>query len=112
MMRAGLLNRRLAVDQPVMEQQDNGEQVNTFEEFATVWARISPVRGREALINGANVADLDTKILVRRSPQLDTVTAEWRLRYKTTIYDIVSIAHAKIGFRQIEFLCKSGVNDG
>lgn len=111
-MNAGKLNRRIAVDEPVITQGDSGEQVTTWEEFAEVWGAIEPVRGREALVNSVNLSQMDTKIRLRWTPQLDVMTTEWRLRYKGLLYDIVSIVHVMTGKRELEVLCKSGANQG
>jgi len=89
-----------------------GELSVTFEPFATVWGSIEPIRGREALVNTVNLAQMDTKIRLRWTPQLDAMTTEWRLRYKELVYDIVSIAHVMTGKRELEVLCKSGTNQG
>jgi SPP1 family predicted phage head-tail adaptor len=111
-MNAGKLNRRIAVDEQIVTQADSGELSVTFEPFATVWGSIEPLLGREALINSVNVAQMDTRIRLRWTPQLDAMTTEWRLRYKGLIYDIVSIAHVMTGRRELEVLCKSGTNQG
>lgn len=111
-MNAGKLNRRIWVDEPVTTQSASGEQVGTFEPFAEVWGSIEPIRGREALVNTVNLSQMDTRIRLRWTPQLDAMTTEWRLRYKELIYDIVSIAHVAMGRRELEVMCKSGTNQG
>lgn len=111
-MRAGAINRRIYIDEPVTTQDATGDEVVTWTEFAQVWAAIEPIRGREALVNSASLAMMDTRITVRWSPEVDEVNPEWRLRYKETIYDIVSLAHIRTGKRTIEMLCKSGANNG
>ena len=111
-MRAGGIPRRLWIDEPITTQDETGGEVITWEPIGQVWAAIEPVRGREALIAGANLSIMDTKIRIRWSPTVDRVTSKWRGRYGDTVYDIVSVAHLKTGRREIELLCKSGANDG
>jgi SPP1 family predicted phage head-tail adaptor len=111
-MLAGRQNRRIQVDEPIRTQNETGEDVRTFSEFATIWASIEPVRGREALLAGVNLSQMDTKIRTRWSSAMDQVTTEWRFRYKTTVYDILSVAHLMTRKREIEFICKSGTNEG
>lgn len=111
-MRAGVINRRLTIEEPIVTQDETGGEVITWEPLGVVWAAIEPVRGREALIAGANLAILDTKIRIRWNEQTDAINTKWRFRYRETIYDIVSVAHLKIGRREIECMCKSGANEG
>lgn len=111
-MRAGGLNRRLTIEEPVVTQGTTGEEVTTWTALGTVWARIEPIRGREAMIAGANLSIMDTRIRIRWSPDVAAVTSKWRARYGDTVYDIVSAAHLATGRREIELLCKSGANDG
>ena len=111
-MRAGLLTRRLALEEPVVSQNETGEEETVWAPLGEVWATIEPIRGREALLAGVNLATMDTKITIRWSPDVDAVTTKWRASYRDTIYDIVSVAHKNLGRRQIELLCRSGSNEG
>lgn len=111
-MRAGGIPRRLWIDEPVVTQDETGGEVVTWTPIGPLWASIEPVRGREALIAGANLAIMDTKIRMRWSPQADRITSKWRARYGDTIYDIVSVAHLKTARREIELMCKSGASEG
>lgn len=111
-MRAGLLTRRLALEEPVATQNATGEEIITWTLLSEVWATIEPIRGREALLAGAALAIMDTKIRIRWSPDVDVITEKWRARYRDTIYNIVSVVHIRIGRREIELLCRSGSNEG
>lgn len=111
-MRAGELNRRLSLDQPVTSQNDTGEEVTAWAERAKVWAEIHPLRGRESLIAGVNLALMDTRIRMRWTPAADNIGPKWRLRYKSITYDIVQVAHVDMGRREIEIMAKSGANLG
>jgi SPP1 family predicted phage head-tail adaptor len=111
-MQAGRLNRRVSIDVPMTTQNDTGEEITDFVELSTVWASIEPIRGREALLNGLNAAQMDTRIRLRWSVALDAMNSEWRIRYKEQIFDIVSIAHIRTGHRELEIMAKSGTNRG
>jgi SPP1 family predicted phage head-tail adaptor len=111
-MRAGLTKKRVQIDEPVTAQNSTGEEITTWSEVATIWASIEPIRGREALLNGLNAAQMDTRIRCRWNPELDAINSEWRIRYKETVYDVVSIAHIMTGRRELEILAKSGTNLG
>jgi SPP1 family predicted phage head-tail adaptor len=111
-MQAGKQNRRVAIDVPMTTQNATGEEITDFVELSEVWASIEPIRGREALLNGLNAAQMDTRIRMRWSEALDAMTTEWRIRYKETYYDLISIAHIRTGHRELEILAKSGTNLG
>jgi len=111
-MRAGVINRRLFLDEPVTTQNEFGEEIITWVPHGPVWTAIEPVRGREALIAGANLSIMDTKLRIRWSPNVDAVNTKWRGRYKDTIYDLVSVAHVRTGRREIEIMARSGSNEG
>ena len=110
-MKAGKLDKRLDIQQPVTVQSDNGSPVITWLPFGTVWASIEPIKGREALTSNQILGTMDTRIRIRQHPLLNAMTAKWRLSYDTTIYNIVSIAHVNLGMREIEIMCTSGASD-
>lgn len=111
-MRAGALNRRVAVDEPLVTQGLDGGEVITWQNVTTVSASIEPIRGREALIAGANLAIMDTRIRMRWSPTVDRMTAKWRLRIHDRVYDVVSVVEIREGRRELEIMGKSGANNG
>lgn len=111
-MRAGRLRHRLVVEEAHVGSisADAGEE--TWVPRGTVWAAIEPIKGAESNVSNQILAEMDTKIIVRWSEFIDGVSAKWRLKHKTTIYNIVSIAHKNLGQREVEFMCKSGLNNG
>lgn len=110
-MRAGKLHLRIIVDQPTTTI-DAGEQVVGFAQYATVYGAIEPLRGHEAVLARADLAEMDTRIRLRYSPRLDAMTTKWRLRFRTATYDIKSIAPINYRDREVELICFSGLNLG
>ncbi len=111
---AGSFNRRIAVDEPVSTQDaETGAEIVDFEESFQTWAYVAPLSAREVLNAGGIFAEADTRIRIRWSIRNTAITAKWRLRYGDTIYNI-SGPPADIGtvHREIEMICKSGVNQG
>lgn len=116
-MRAGRLRHRLIVEQPVSTRSATGAERVAFAAFATVWAAIEPIKGAEQQQAGQLIGSVDTKIVVRWSPQMALVAAKWRLRHAElrapVVYDIVEHpTHVNLGQREIQFMCRSGVNNG
>jgi len=67
--------------------------------------------------SGQILAELDTKIVIRWSPNVAVVSAKYRLRHaeqsNPTTYNIAAPPiHVNLGQREIELMCKSGVNAG
>jgi SPP1 family predicted phage head-tail adaptor len=111
-MKAGKLDKRLDIEQPISVQDANGSPIVTWLPVGTVWALISPIRGREALTSNQIMPHMDTRITIRQHPLLASINAKWRLRYDGIIYNIVSVSHINLGNREIEIMCTSGENDG
>ena len=112
-MKAGDLRHRVAFDRRVDAQSEaTGEVTPDWVPIGTVWAKVEPLRGREALIDGGVRDEMDTRITCRYSPQLAAVAPKDRALFNGSIYNIVSVAHVDMNHRTIEFLAKSGLNDG
>lgn len=111
-MRAGEFRHRIYIEQPVLTQSASGEMTPNWVPFATVWAKIKPLHGREALVANQPLAALDTQIGIRWSPFLDQISESWRIKHNLVVYEIKSIAHIDLAQREIEMQCKSGVAGG
>jgi SPP1 family predicted phage head-tail adaptor len=111
-MRSGKLNRRLLVNNPVKSQNAIGEEIITWNLYATVWASIEPIKGSEALRGNQILAEIDTKIRIRWSENIQDISPKWRLLHEGIIYNIVSIANINTANKELEIMCKSGVNNG
>lgn len=113
-MQAGALNKRLTLERPNTGQDSSGAPLAGFTTVGTVWARISPVNGREATNANQTLASMDTRILIRQNKALDDLgfNEKWRCVYGATIFNIVSIAEVDYANRSVELMCKSGTNSG
>lgn len=111
-MRAGKLRTLVTVQEAVQTQDSGGAPETTWVTQSTVWGSVMPIRGREALMAGQLLADQDTRIIIRWSPQMASINRRWRVVVKGNPYDIISVINVDEGDRQIELLCKSGLNAG
>jgi len=109
-MRAGTMRHRLVIEQPVMS--DDDASIESWVPVTTVAASIEPLTGRERLSADQLQGETDTRIRFRWSPRVAGITAAWRGRHGSVIYNIGSIADAKLRHRELELLCTSGVNEG
>lgn len=111
-MRAGQLRHRVVFERPAPVQNETGEVVNDFALAFTLWARIVPVRGGEAMTAGQVLAQMDTRIFVRAGPLSSQINAKWRAHHRGVIYNLVSVGEVEMGGQEVELLAKSGLNRG
>lgn len=111
-MNAGKLRHRIVLDQPINTQIASGEEIVTWQVYGVVWAMVEPLRGREQFQANQVLAEMDTRITIRWSPNVDAIRATWRARFQGLIYDFKSITHVNLAHREIEIMAASGVNNG
>lgn len=84
-MRIGDLDRRIVVQQASTTQDSYGQPIETWTAVATVWAQVTPMRGRETF---------GSEQVLDRGPQRfriryrSDVTVQHRLSYNDIIYQI------------------------
>lgn len=110
-MRAGRLRHRVTMERATPVTVD-GSTSTTWAAIGDVWGGVEPIRGREALIGGGILDETDTRIVLRYNSLSATLTARDRLLYDGISYNIYSIAEKNTSHREIECLCKSGLNNG
>lgn len=93
-MRAGQLRHRVVIQSKSVSQNGFGEEVVTWVEVVTVWASVEPVRGRELIEAGQDVAERMTRIRMR----YQQVLPEWRVVWLdragvTRVYDVLSVVN-------------------
>lgn len=113
-MQAGRLRHRVAVEAKSRVQNDGeGDVTETFVPRGYLWASIEPISGRELLRADVINAELDTRITVRWSPLAAQIDATWRIRHRSIFYNVALPPMEKsLGHREIEIMCKSGLNAG
>lgn len=113
-MQPGALNKRLTLERPNTGQDASGAPLTGFTTVGEVWARISPIKGNEAITADQTLATMDVRILIRHSQQLFDLgfNEKWRCVYGPLTFNIVSIAHVDYANRAVELMCKTGANAG
>lgn len=87
-MRAGKLDRRITIQKPVRVQDASGQMVDTWEDFATVWAEFRPLAGNERFLAQQVMAELDAQFRIR---YLRGVTPLYRILYEGNEYEITAV---------------------
>lgn len=86
--RAGKLNRRITIQNVGTTQDAIGEPVVSYTTFATVWASIEDLSGREFIAAGGTQNEAQTKIAIR---YLAGVIPAMRVLHGATAYNIESV---------------------
>ena len=113
MVRAGDLRHRVSLQKTVVTRDDYGEQIETWTTYATVWARISPLRGQE-LIQAQQVhaeATHEVELRYRHSSTSNTLNISQvdRILFGTRILEIVNLLIPDERKRNYILLCKEVV---
>lgn len=95
-MHAGALDRRIALQHRILAARNaQGEQVETYTTFSTVWAKKTDMRGREVFAAQHMNAEGASTFVIRFR---DDVLATDRVLFNNVAYNIRSIA--EIGRRE------------
>lgn len=105
-MRAGRLRHRVKLQQPLGGHNTFGEPMRYFEEVATVWGAVEPLRGREMEQMERAGAEETTRIVIRH---YDGVQPHWRVVWNDHTYNIVSVVRVEERQREIQLMCREVV---
>jgi SPP1 family predicted phage head-tail adaptor len=109
---AAALEERITLQQPLTTRDATGDEIVTWVTMRSVWAQVSPLRGREVFLQGASLAEMDTRIVIRQAADLTAMDSRWRVLHRGRVYDIYSVAQAPVGQGVLEILAKSGATQG
>lgn len=109
----GDLDRRVAFDEPMHTTDSAGAEVQVWTERFTRWAAVHPATGREGNTASQILAEADTRIIVRHDSQTALITAKWRARLGSTVYNLVAPPiDVRSQHVRLELLCSTGNNAG
>lgn len=98
-MRAGLMRERVTIQESTITRGAAGSEVKTWVEFATVWAAVQPISGREFTRLRAAQAEETTRFRVR---YLAGVLPTMRIVWKTQVYKITEVINLDARNRELE----------
>lgn len=102
-LRIGPLRHRIALQAGSGTQGGYGNIPLTFSTYATVWASVEPLNGRELL----NAQQIHAETTVRvRLRYLSTVTNKNRIVFDSRTFEILSVIDNKSQKYRLELLCK------
>lgn len=115
-MRAGRLSTQVTIEQRVTgspQQSATGEPNEAWGTYATVWADVQPMLGRERVASQQVQSEVDTKIRVRWMRGVtDAITAAMRVNASGVIYNINAPVNVNNRNREWLLYCAAGMNNG
>lgn len=105
-MRAGKLRHQITIQNPVETQGATGEMSVVWSEFATVWASVEPLRGREFWAAKEQQAQVDTRIRIR---YLEGVTPKMQVLFGTRTYLIYAVIDPEERNIEMQLMCQEVV---
>lgn len=87
-MQIGKLRYKITIENVIETINDLGEVIERWNEFAKVWAEISPLRGREYWASKQTTSEITGKIRIR---YLVDITSKMRVKFGERIFDIEAV---------------------
>lgn len=110
MISAGQLNQRITFQQKTVARNSIGEELVTWSDFSTVWAKVMPLRGNAFYAANQQQHVIDARFLIRSKSALST---DMRIVWNGENYDITNIIVGTEQYRgTIEITAVHGVKDG
>jgi SPP1 family predicted phage head-tail adaptor len=105
----GDLRHRITFQKLTTSVNENGFEVETWEDMRTVWAAVSNLHGREYFAAAAVQAENTVKFTIRYLPDIDTTM---RISFRDKQYNITSIDNIKYQNRFIEIKALEVITGG
>lgn len=102
-MRAGKLRHKITIESKSNAQDAYGALVETWSTYATAWASIEPLTGREYFEQGKVSSEVTTRIRIRH---ISGVTNLMRVKFETRIFIIVTVINIDERNKEYVLMCK------
>lgn len=110
-MRTGRLNKRVSIARHVETTDDYGQLISSTSTFATRWAAIEPIAGREYFsAQGAN-SKVSAKIRIRYDSIVAVINAGDLVICGNETYDIESVINPASADEELILMCQTGVRN-
>jgi SPP1 family predicted phage head-tail adaptor len=110
MIKAGEFDQRITLQSKSVTRNAIGEEVVTWGDVATIWAKVMPLRGNAFYAANQQQHSIDARLLIRDRAG---ITTDMRLQWAGRPYDIVNaIPGTGPYLGTIELAAVNGVRDG
>ena len=103
MIQAGQLNKCIILQSKTNVADGMGGFTATWGDQATVWAAIWPVKATDIVRTNQDVIVITHRIIIRYRTGLKS---DWRIKFGSRYFDIVSIINPNEANESLELLCK------
>lgn len=105
---AGRMRERVIIQTKVFADDGMGGGAASWEDVATVWGQVSPLRGMEALHALQMQAAVSHRVTIR---YLAGVTAAMRVLWGERTFNIRSVINSDERRRYLQLMCEEGVGE-
>lgn len=106
---AGALEHRITIQQRVAGVNALGQASTGWADYATVWAKAEPLRGREFFAAGQTQSEVSTRFTIRWQAG---IMATMRVQWRGEPYDVLAVIEPMGQKQMLELMCARGVGDG
>jgi SPP1 family predicted phage head-tail adaptor len=101
-MRAGRMDKRVEIQQPVSVPDGAGGQTVTWTTFDTIWASIEPLQGQEYIAAQQMQTAVTHRLRIR---YLEGITAAMRVKFGARVFQIQSILNYNERNAEMQLMC-------
>lgn len=108
-MKAGVLRHRVTLQSVSQSRGVNGEVIDSWSDYATVWADFHPLSGKEYIAAGAQRGQVMARVTIRYDA---SVTETMRLTFDGSTYAIHAVLPDPTARDHLTLMVAKGVSDG
>lgn len=106
---AGLLDQRVTLQRRQSGVDSLGQASESWQNVATVWGRVEPIRGREFFSAAQQQSETSVRVTIRYRTDIDTAC---RVMWRDQAHDIMAVIDPLARKETLELMCAAGVRDG
>ncbi len=103
---AALFRQRVTIQRLVEGQDEVGQPVQEWQDVATVWGAVEPLRGREYFAAAQTQAEVTTRIRVRYRRG---IRPDMRALYDGRVFNITAVIDPEERHRELQLMCREAV---
>lgn len=104
----GNLRHRITLQKPVVIKDSIGQELEEWQDVATVWASVEPLSGKEYFNVKQTNSEVSTKITIR---YLESITPFMRVFFQKHTYNILSVINFEERNIYLQLLCSEKVGE-
>ncbi len=104
----GSLRHRITLQEPVVIKDSIGQEVEEWQDVATVWASVEPLSGKEYFNAKQTNSEVSTKITLR---YFNGLLPHWAVQFGQHRYNILSVINYEERNIYLQLLCSEKVGE-